>query len=461
VIGNYIGLMPDGSLSSYSKNVGDGRAEGAIHLEDWIVDNVIADNWVVHDVGADIVVQNRSSRNVIRGNHFGVSPKSGPVPQAGWGISIREQSKSNVIVGNEFAGGPGGIWIQQGANHFNTISRNSMRGLTGLGIDLNRDGVTLNDPGDVDTGANHSQNFPENVVASTTAVSGTACARCTVEVFTTTGAAGGYGSGTTYLGSVQASSSGLWMLPVSLAAGSVVTTTATAANGNTSEFSRNVTVPAPPGAGTVVAADTFGRTMSGGWGSASTGGAYALLGSAANYAVDGSRGRMVLSAGGTREAWLPALGARDADIAARFQTDKAAAGGNIFAYLSARRTSSGDAYRAKVRIAPSGAVYVQPTRVSGGVETALGAEVVVAGLTHTAGAALWVRAQVSGADPTTIRVRVWADGQPEPSAWAASVTDSTAALQSAGAAGLRAYLGSASTNAPVVLSWDDWSVTLL
>jgi hypothetical protein len=264
-----------------------------------------------------------------------------------------------------------------------------------------------------------------------------------------------------YLGSVQAGTSGLWVLAVSLTPGVVVTATSTAANGDTSEFAANVTVPAPLGPGSVVAADGFARTLTGGWGSAVTGGAYALLGGAASYAVDGSRGTMSLAAGASREAWLPALGARDVDMVARFQTDKAAAGGNIFVYLTGRRAASGDSYRAKVRLAPTGAVYVQPTRVVGGVETAIGTEVLVSGLTHAPGGAIWVRAQITGADPTTITVRVWADGQPEPSTWAASATDATAGLQSAGAAGLRAYLGASSTIAPLLASWDDWTVTLL
>jgi CSLREA domain-containing protein len=460
VIGNYVGFMPDGSVSTYSKNVGDGRAEGGIHLEDWIVDNVIAENWITHDVGAAINLQHYDSGNVIRGNHIGLSPNGIAVPQSAWGVSIRQHSRSNTIVGNEIASGAGGVWIQNGDNVSNTISRNSMWGIAGPGIDLNLDGVSPNDPGDKDTGANHTQNFPEGIVASTTAVTGRACGNCTVEVFTSSAPAGANGPGRTYLGSVLVPASGLWTLAVSLPAGSVVTATATAANGDTSEFAVNVAVPVPPGPGSTVVSDAFARTVTGGWGSAPTGGPYGLLGAAANYAVDGASGTMTLTAGGTREAWLPALGATDIDTSARFQTDKAA-GGNIFAYLTARRSSTGDGYRAKVRIAPGGAVYVQPTRVVGGVETAVAPETLVAGLTHVPGAAIRVRAQVTGSSPTQISVRVWADGSPEPSAWAVSATDATAGLQSAGAAGLRAYLGSAATNATVLVSWDDWTVTLL
>jgi hypothetical protein len=64
---------------------------------------------------------------------------------------------------------------------------------------------------------------------------------------------------------------------------------------------------------------------------------------------------------------------------------------------------------------------------------------------------------VTGASPTTIRVKAWADGQPEPSSWQFAATNSTAAVQGAGSVGLRVYMSS--TNAPVTFGFDDFSVT--
>jgi hypothetical protein len=85
--------------------------------------------------------------------------------------------------------------------------------------------------------------------------------------------------------------------------------------------------------------------------------------------------------------------------------------------------------------------------------------VLVPGVTHTAGATLMVHGQMVGTNPTTIRVNVWPQGQPEPAGWAYSVTDSAAALQTAGAVGLRALLSSAGSNAPVVFTIDNYLVT--
>jgi hypothetical protein len=80
-------------------------------------------------------------------------------------------------------------------------------------------------------------------------------------------------------------------------------------------------------------------------------------------------------------------------------------------------------------------------------------------LTNAANRPIWVRGQVVGVNPTTIRLKAWADGQPEPFIWAYSVTDASPSQQAAGAVGLRAYLSGTASNAPVRFSFDDLRVT--
>ena len=58
--------------------------------------------------------------------------------------------------------------------------------------------------------------------------------------------------------------------------------------------------------------------------------------------------------------------------------------------------------------------------------------------------------QVTGANPATIRLKVWAASAPEPAAWQLTATDSSPALQVAGSIGLTVYVSSGSTNAPIV-----------
>jgi hypothetical protein len=56
-------------------------------------------------------------------------------------------------------------------------------------------------------------------------------------------------------------------------------------------------------------------------------------------------------------------------------------------------------------------------------------------------------------------MRAWADGSPEPNTWQYTATNSAAGLQTAAGAGLRAYLGSAVTNGPLLISFDDLDVS--
>ena len=51
-----------------------------------------------------------------------------------------------------------GVWVENGSG--NAVRQNSIHDNVGLGIELGTDGVTANDPGDGDTGANGFQNFP-------------------------------------------------------------------------------------------------------------------------------------------------------------------------------------------------------------------------------------------------------------------------------------------------------------
>jgi hypothetical protein len=212
---------------------------------------------------------------------------------------------------------------------------------------------------------------------------------------------------------------------------------------------------------TVYANDLFNRTVLNSWGSAGTGGAYTLQSTAANYDVNGGVGTVTVAAGGNRSAVLTGASALDVELSFRVATDKVGVGGAQFVYGVLRRVSSTTEYRIKLRLPPNGNVLLQASSVSGNVETAIGSEVLVAGLNHTPGGFIRVRAQISGSSPTTIRIRAWADGTTEPSTWQYSATNSAAGLQVAGAVGLRAYLASATTNGPVLFSFDDLRATSL
>ncbi|MBE2270859.1 MAG: right-handed parallel beta-helix repeat-containing protein [Anaerolinea sp.] len=132
-----------------------------------------------------------------------------------------------------------------------SILGNSIHSNGGIGIGLNNNGNPLpNDPGDIDTGANNRQNYPvlSALTSSTSAViNGTlnSLANTTfrVELFSNPQCdPSGYGEGAYYLGALNVTTNGAgnasFSYPVNQSlTGSMVTGTATAPDGSTSEFS--------------------------------------------------------------------------------------------------------------------------------------------------------------------------------------------------------------------------------
>ena len=81
------------------------------------------------------------------------------------------------------------------------------------------------------------------------------------------------------------------------------------------------------------------------------------------------------------------------------------------------------------------------------------------GLTHTPGTFIRVRAQLTGTNPTTIRIRAWARPATEPTTWQYTATNWPPPSRPPGGVGLQTYLSSATTNAPVLVTFDDFLVT--
>jgi uncharacterized protein (TIGR03437 family) len=134
----------------------------------------------------------------------------------------------------------------------NTFQRNAIYNNSLFGIDLGNDGVTPNDAGDADTGANDLLNSPLLLAATTSATNTVmrgamqckASAAYTLEFYANPQCdASGQGQGRTYLGSatVNTDASGNApinvTLPTVVTANQFITATATDAAGNTSEFS--------------------------------------------------------------------------------------------------------------------------------------------------------------------------------------------------------------------------------
>ena len=221
-------------------------------------------------------------------------------------------------------------------------------------------------------------------------------------------------------------------------------------------------VAANPPTKPIVASDTFARTVSNGWGIADVGGAWTTSGTASAYNVGSNTGTMlVATAGGQTSAWLGATSAStDSDVRVRFTINKASTGSGEWIAIVGRRVGGGIEYRGRVRVASNKAVYAIITykTTASGSEQLIGTETLVSGLTFNPGMILDARLQVVGTNPTTLRLKAWADTANEPGAWNVVKTDSQAQLQAPGAVGVSAFLGASATTAPVTFTFLGYNV---
>lgn len=233
-----------------------------------------------------------------------------------------------------------------------------------------------------------------------------------------------------------------------------VTLTVTDDRGATASATQDIN---PQPAVLVYASDAFTRTTTNGWGAATSGGAWTVSSTPSNFAVADGVGTVTLAAAGTgRSVWLGAVSRTDSDTAVTVSFDKVATGFGDFASVIGRRVATNQEYRARLRVSGTSA-YLALVRLSGSsTETLIGPETKL-GLVYAAGSKITVRLQVTGTGVTQLQAKAWLAGAAEPATWTVTGTDTTAALQAAGAVGLHTQLSSSVTNAPVVTSFTAFS----
>ena len=201
---------------------------------------------------------------------------------------------------------------------------------------------------------------------------------------------------------------------------------------------------------TTTALDAFGRTVSGGWGTAQNGGAWSTIW--ATHSVAPGAGRQLVGAGKSGFAYLEGYSSTATDLRIDVALDKAATGGGTYVSVLGRRVGTSGDYRARLKVQSTGVVALVASR---GETTLTSAN--VPGVTYKAGTKLSVRLQVTGTSPTTIRAKAWPAGTTEPTDWLVSTTDGTLALQKAGSIGLGTYVSSSATSGPVTASFSKLS----
>ena len=255
VIGNYIGTDVTGTL-----DVGNTDAGVLVIGEANVIGGPAAGNGNVISGNDQVGVRltGGATANSVEGNLIGVNAPGTGVLGNGIGVQVGVNvdgtASTNVIgglvagAGNEIAfNATIGVLVGQSSSD-NAILGNAIHQNGTLGIDLIGNGITPNDPGDSDEGANNLTNFPV-LSAVAGGVQGTLNSipntTFRIEFFGNTACdASGNGEGQIFLGSTSVTTDATGNAVIPLFAAVVdqfVTATATDSSNNTSEFSACVT----------------------------------------------------------------------------------------------------------------------------------------------------------------------------------------------------------------------------
>jgi hypothetical protein len=229
VKGNYIGTDASGSGAlpndtgvkiwnrAYDNTIG-GTSAGARN----VISGNLQEGVFISDGG--------TTGNVLKGNYIGTNASgTAGLPNGAQGVAIGVGAQDNTIGGTGAGEGnliayneDDGVWVYDTGTTGNTIRGNSIHSNGGKGI-VNDANTELAPP----------------TITGFGSVLGTACANCTVDIYSDD-----EDEGRVYEGSTTANGAGNWSFSGSLE-GPNITATATDAAGNTSEFSAPVAVPEP------------------------------------------------------------------------------------------------------------------------------------------------------------------------------------------------------------------------
>ncbi|MEP3479784.1 MAG: cadherin domain-containing protein [Fuerstiella sp.] len=257
---NEIGVSADGTT-----NLGG----SGIRVTSGGDNNQILDNLIASSSQAGIELDGAATGNVLQGNIIGTDVSGTQNWGSGeYGILIHGGASNNTIGG--VGDGEGNVIAFSGQNILsfdsgisvqdtstgNTIRGNRIYSSVGIGIDLSvsdGDGVTGNDAGDGDTGANGFQNW---IVLNSASIAGDGTfsyeldtssvvnGTYIVDFYASTDLDSGTVEGQRYLGGVtEATTGGIQagtLSGITLSSGEFITLVTTDANGNSSEFSRYV-----------------------------------------------------------------------------------------------------------------------------------------------------------------------------------------------------------------------------
>jgi hypothetical protein len=199
--------------------------------------------------------------------------------------------------------------------------------------------------------------------------------------------------------------------------------------------------------------DAYGRSVSGGWGTADSGQAWTASGGTAStdYAVGSGYGQHILTTTNATRRSLVAFTYPDIDIVVSLTTSATATGASIYGGPMARYTDANNLYMARVEFTTANAINLDIRKRVAAAESSLGTY--SSTITHVAGTFVRVRMQVSG---STILAKIWPASDAEPQHWHVSVTDTS--LTTSVSTGCRSISASGNTNVNPQVRYDDIEV---
>jgi hypothetical protein len=201
--------------------------------------------------------------------------------------------------------------------------------------------------------------------------------------------------------------------------------------------------------------DTFGRTVTSGWGTSESGLAWSNVGGgpSTDYAVGSGYGVHTLSTVDiTRRSGVAAVHA-DFDVYCDITTSATATGASLFGAVCGRMADANNLYMARLEFTTANAILLTIREMVGGLQTQLGSTYTPP-FTHVAGTFIRVRFQVTG---STLRAKAWATTGQEPEVWHIETTDSS--LTAAQFIGTRSVRTASNTNAATVeIRYDNFDV---
>ncbi|MGZ3625324.1 MAG: YncE family protein [Ktedonobacteraceae bacterium] len=216
---------------------------------------------------------------------------------------------------------------------------------------------------------------------------------------------------------------------------------------------------APVRANSVIATDSFSRTVSKGWGTADLGGPWKVLDPLSNWSVVPGAGSINAVANTQNRGVLSGIAVQDVDLLAKVVLPRCSSSStNCGAFVIGRYTNVSKPIFYQIGVVQGmghsdvllRAQRSDSSRLSSDLNT---------GIAASDGIVLWIRAEFQGVNPTTINARIWQNGTTEPSTWLLHTTDSISGEQVTGAVGVR--VRNEDTAASHVFQYESYQATEL